>query len=437
MERTSDKAMARGRLLECVETINEGECLLVRGPANIEVKNGRVMVLGGTFGSEERIVIPRGKAVSLRACTSTTLKIASSYVERVKEDVPPQWRVAVEELDKVEKPAVVPIIGGVDTGKTTFTTFLGNVVLERGLRVAIVDADVGQSDIGPPCSVAMGVLSHPVIDMSKVELEDAYFVGSTTPSTYPHRMVAGVKLMVEKALMLGSEVVLVDTPGWISGFRAKDLNITLLHILQPSIIVALQEKDEVEGILRTFSGIRIIRLPALVSYKRDRETRKFLREAAYRRHLSGGVNVTLDLNNISLAYTTLFNGSRLGADDERKVSAILGVNPVYAEASFDTLTLILPSEKDVSWDSVEALKQLFKGKEVHLIHEKSFENLLVALLDKRNRYLGIGILKKIDYTMRKLTLYTPVPPNKISTVLFGSIKVLEDGVEIGPVRPNH
>ncbi|MBS7287175.1 MAG: hypothetical protein KIH01_00060 [Candidatus Freyarchaeota archaeon] len=425
--------------MECVETINEGECLLVKGPANIEVKNGRVMVLGGTFGSEERIVIPRGKAVSLRACTSTTLKIASGYVERIKEDVPPQWRVAVEELDKVEKPAVVPIIGGIDTGKTTFTTFLGNMVLERGLKVAIVDADVGQSDIGPPCSVAMGVLNHPVIDMSKVELGDAYFVGSTTPSAYPHRMIAGVKIMVEKALMLRSDVVLVDTPGWISGFRARDLNITLLHILQPSMIIALQEKDEAEGILRVFSSsnIRIIRLPALASCKRDREIRKFLREIAYRRHLRGGVNVTLNLESISLAYTTLFNGNRLSADDEKKVSAILGVNPVYAESSFDTLTLILPSEKDVSQEAVEALKQLFKGKEMHLLREKTFENLLVALLGERNRYLGIGILKKIDYTTKEITLYTPVPPNKILTILFGSVKVMEDGVEIGPVRSKH
>jgi len=421
--------------LEHVENVNDGECILIRGPANIEVKEGRVTVLGGTFDAGEHIMIPKGKTLSLKACTSAILRIVSSSIERVKEDVPSQWRIAVEELDKVEKPAVVIVIGGVDTGKTTFTVFLGNMALKKGLRVAIVDADVGQSDIGPPCFVAMGLLDKSVVDMSKVELNDAYFVGSTTPSAYPHRMVTGVKLMVEKALMLGSEVVLVDTPGWISGFRARDLIISLLHVLRPSIVVALQDNEEAEGILKAFSSseMHIIRLPALASCKRNRETRKFLREMAYRKHLHGGINVELDINKVSVAYTTLFSGNTLSSDEERKVSGILGVSPVYAEASFDTLTLVLPSYVDV-WEKIEMLGLLFKGREVYLLREESLENLLVALLDKRNRYLGVGILKKINYATRKMLLYTSVPPDKVATVLFGSVKVAENGEEMGSIQ---
>ncbi|MEM3512456.1 MAG: Clp1/GlmU family protein [Candidatus Jordarchaeales archaeon] len=422
--------------MECIETVNDGECILIKGPANIEVKEGKVKVLGGTFNAGERIVIPKGKALPLKACTPTTLKIMSSSIERIKEDIPSQWRIAVEELDKAEKPVVVLVIGGVDTGKTTLTTLLGNMALEKGLRVAIVDADVGQSDIGPPCFVAMGLLNHSVSDMSKVELKDAYFIGSTTPSAYPHRMIAGVKLMVERALMLGSEVVLIDTPGWISGFRARDLNVALVYVLQPSMIIALQNGNEAEGILKAFSSseTRVIRLPALASCKRDRETRKFLRETAYRRHLSGSINVELDIDRVSVVYTTLFSGSILNSDDKRKISEVLGINPVYAEASFDTLTLILPSDVDVTREKIEALRLLFKGRELHLLRETSLENILVALLDRKNMYLGVGILKKLDYAARKMVIYTPVSPDKIATVLFGSVKVVENGEEIGSIR---
>lgn len=424
--------------MERVEIANEGECLLIKGPANIEIKEGKVMILGGTFGAGECIVIPKGKAISLRAYTPVVLKVTSGCVERVIEDVPPYWWKAVEELDSVEKPVITLVIGGVDMGKTTFTTFLANAAFIKGLKVAVVDADVGQSDVGPPCFVAMGLLSHPVTDMAKVKLEDAYFIGSTTPSTYPHRIVAGVKLMVEKALKLGCEAVFIDTPGWITGLKARDLNIALFNVLRPNMVIALQEKNEAEGILKALSGskTRILRLPALAACKRDRETRKFLREAAYRRHLRGSENVTLDLSKVSVAYTALFSGDKLDVEEERKISAVLGFNPVYAESSPDVLTIVLPSEKNVKRESIEALKILFKGKEIHLVNENEFENLLVALLNEDDKYLGIGILKKLDYAAKKVTVFTPVPPEKVTKILFGSVKVIENGVEIGPIRHN-
>ena len=425
----------RGGSLETIE-MEEGRCILVKGPAGVEVQEGELSVLGKKLRAKEHLVIPKGKAVPMRASVKSVLRVLAGGIKQIKNDVPQQWWDAIDALERSEKPVVAPIVGGTDTGKTTMTTFLGNTLLKKKVKVAVVDADVGQSDIGPPCSIAMGVLNRPVTSISELEVEDAYFVGATTPSAYPHRVVAGVKLMVERALSLGSEIVLVDTPGWVLGRRARELNITLIYALQPSIVIALQEREEAEGILRTFthSKIRVLRLPAIEAYKRDRETRKFLRERAYRQHLSGGKLVTLDANKVSLAYTTLFSGEPLTPEAIKNISKTLNLDFTYIEVAADVVNVILPEGEKACREYIEVLKGAFSGREIHLMREKAFENLLVSFLDEKNRYLGIGVLKKIDYNSRKITVYTPVSPSQISAVLFGSVKVVENGEEIGTVH---
>ena len=50
----------------------------------------------------------------------------------------------------VHPQAVVLVIGSNDTGKTTYCRNLVEQGVSQGLKVGLVDADVGQSQVGPP-----------------------------------------------------------------------------------------------------------------------------------------------------------------------------------------------------------------------------------------------------------------------------------------------
>ncbi len=70
------------------------------------------------------------------------------------------------------------VLGGVDTGKTTFSRRLARAGLEAGQTVAMVDADVGQSTLGAPGTVALKIVKE-TADVEPPFVPDAMsFVGS-------------------------------------------------------------------------------------------------------------------------------------------------------------------------------------------------------------------------------------------------------------------
>src|SRR5919198_3639288 len=79
------------------------------------------------------------------------------------------------------QPGRVFVLGGVDTGKTTFTRRLARAGLESGQSVALVDADVGQSTLGAPGTVGLKIVRE-AADLEPPVVPDAMsFVGSMSP----------------------------------------------------------------------------------------------------------------------------------------------------------------------------------------------------------------------------------------------------------------
>ncbi|MFQ5521466.1 MAG: Clp1/GlmU family protein, partial [Candidatus Methylomirabilia bacterium] len=147
---------------------------------------------------------------------------------------------------------VILIVGETDTGKTSFTTYLANSLVERGLRVGVVDADLGQSDIGPPTTVGLGLINRPVAHLGEAEVRGLYFVGSTSPQGHLLPAVIGSKRMVEKAFTMGIERVLVDTSGLVQGELGRTLKQHKIDLISPDLLFCLQRADECEHILKPY-----------------------------------------------------------------------------------------------------------------------------------------------------------------------------------------
>jgi polynucleotide 5'-hydroxyl-kinase GRC3/NOL9 len=72
---------------------------------------------------------------------------------------PKEWYGALEALSQ-EKGSVI-LLGTADAGKSTFSKFLVSQLCKRRLRVALVDADIGQSILGPPGTIGLAAIRLP------------------------------------------------------------------------------------------------------------------------------------------------------------------------------------------------------------------------------------------------------------------------------------
>src|SRR3990172_12922332 len=220
--------------------------------------------------------------------------------------VDPSWTRAVREALMVK---FVMIMGETDAGKTSFTTFLTNSLTAEGLRVGVVDTDLGQSDIGPPTTVGLGVLTQPVERLGEAEVIGLHFVGSTSPQGHLLPTVIGTKKMVEKALRLGLDKVLVDTSGLIQGELGRTLKQHQIDLIDPDLLPCLQRGGESEHILRPYGqGHRpeILRLaPGTAGRKRSQEERRQHRERTLQAYFHGARTPHLDLSKVVLIHPCL------------------------------------------------------------------------------------------------------------------------------------
>jgi polynucleotide 5'-hydroxyl-kinase GRC3/NOL9 len=198
---------------------------------------------------------------------------------------------------------VVLVIGPAEAGKTTFVARLANAFHARGLRVAIVDADLGQSEIGPPATVGLGAVRRRLERTGDAELVGFEFVGVTSPGRQPWRTAELTGRLAARARAEFDRVV-VDTSGFVAGGFAAAVKQRKIAAVDPDVVVAVQAADECEHILRALPArarARVVRLPAVGDAQpRTAAARRRHREAALARHLAGARPVVLEAARVAL-----------------------------------------------------------------------------------------------------------------------------------------
>jgi polynucleotide 5'-kinase involved in rRNA processing len=98
------------------------------------------------------------------------------------------------------------------------------------------------------------VLDNANFDFSNLEAAGISFVGDITPVGHLLQMTAAI-VHCFKIASKQAEIVIIDTPGFISTSAACALWWTVQKILQPQLILAVQRKDELTEIL---SGLKTV-----------------------------------------------------------------------------------------------------------------------------------------------------------------------------------
>lgn len=400
--------------------------LLLEGPASVTLRKGSAEIVGYRLTIDERAVIRKGLLLPLyfhkRSEIELILGEGADVFEVRGDAIPRSWRRAAEKI-VAKKPCVITIIGDVDSGKTTFCTFIVNKLIEKVSPIAIVDGDIGQADIGSPATIGLGVVSSPIIDLFSAKPQKMYFIGAISPSGVVDEVITGLKTMIKES---PANITIVNTDGWVQGDEAERYKISTIKALKPDIVVGIQYGKELDRILSEAEkeGILSLRIEVPRTIKRrGRGERKEHRELGYKKFLKDSKVRSMTLSRIRLVGDLFGIGRILTHGEMDRYERMIGSHIIYGEEGPGAVLLV--TQTKVLTSKVEELRSRLR-KEV-LALEKWSDGFLIGLGNRE--VAGIGILTEIDRGRNILKVYTPFD-KAINLIRLSRIRLGLDGREI-------
>ena len=208
-------------------------------------------------------------------------------------------------LDAAARVRITMIVGAGDTGKSTLAAGVAAALAGGGARVAVVDADVGQSEIGPPTTVGLGRVHGPLGRLGDAEPLALEFIGDTSPVRRIAQTADAAGRLVRRALAAGFAHVIVDTGGLVEGPLGLALKRAKVRAVDPDLVIVVQRRHESEPLAQALGGhdrpavVRIV--AAAAATRRTQTQRRAYRDTALRAYLSGAAAVDLPLERVEPA----------------------------------------------------------------------------------------------------------------------------------------
>jgi polynucleotide 5'-hydroxyl-kinase GRC3/NOL9 len=288
-------------------------------------------------------------------------------------------------------------LGASDAGKTTCLRAVAAHLARAGLLpLAIVDADIGQSTIGPPTTIGLTLVTKdnlPALLSGKLACHAMRFVGALSPAGHLLQTIVATKRLVDKALRRGATVVLVDTTGLIGQGIGFQLKFNKIELLEPRHIVALQRERELEGLLSVLANRPRLAVHRLaVSYQvrtRSAAERYNYRTSRFAAYFRSARRIQLDTKKLSI----LSPPTGLGKLTRQSLS------PVISLGSF-------PSQ--------------------------SLKGCLVGLNDAADETLALGLLEGVTRHGQKMAVLTPLRNlTRVRVVRLTNLRLAKSGEELG------
>ena len=414
---------------------------VVEGPLRIRISKGSVELTGKSLSTGDEAIIPYAKATLMEAQGEAEVKVrgGGSLTKLDRSTIPREWMDFVDSVSSRE--CTVFTLGYVDSGKTFFVTYTANKALRDGLKVSVVDCDIGQSDVGPPTTIGLGLLKEPVVFLEEVNAVSAYFVGSTSLAGHLLPMVVGTAKLVEEARRLGS-LVLIDTPGMVYGGPARAYQLYTVEAVNPDLVVALQRNDELKHLTKQLKslGFEVVELPASPWVKqRNRSDRRLLRERAFYNYFAkkGVVKQVFNLREASIVGSFLGSGCPASPEVLQAVEAVTNCKVEYCEISEDSAVLLLADRPRVR-EVYAKIRSCFTDKTVKLVHKGFYQGLVVGLLGVRGRFLDIGVLRELDLKEMRAVVETPLREiGEVKALKMGCVRLDDEYREVERLEPGY
>jgi polynucleotide 5'-kinase involved in rRNA processing len=254
-------------------------------------------------------------------------------------------------------PGVVFLLGGIDTGKTTFGIELARRATAARIPTAIVDADIVLSTVGPPTTVGLKMCdSNTELTRESLRAADGMgFVGSLVPKGHLLPLVTSTAKLVISARSLGAQMVVVDSSSLVSGLYGQVLKFFKMDLLGPDFVVAFERGGELEpviGIAQRFTPAEVLELsvgPEIMV--RSVEDRITYREEQFAAYFAGGssrwrVKPTVFMPTLPPEFDLALLDSLVVGMEDGKGSCV-GIGVLEYDATEDIIRMVSPVTEGV------------------------------------------------------------------------------------------
>lgn len=261
--------------------LTPGSILLVKGPARVRCE-GNVAVLGMNVDGE--VIIRAGKVLPFEVNEPSKINVGISMggsYRMVKDGDRIGVSIWKDIADKMRhRPKRVMLVGATDTGKSTLTTFLSNTAHANGLKVGVIDGDVGQGDLAPPSCIGAALIRKQFLDLRDIDAEYYAFIGSISPMGIEKLVIDSMKQILDK-IVARSDVCVINTDGYVDEYGIN-YKIALAEALKPDLIVYIGDQA------RKFDGFEVVHVNAPSGIMKTRTEREGRRLAQYARFVGNG-----------------------------------------------------------------------------------------------------------------------------------------------------
>lgn len=401
----------------------ENRSIRVRGPARISIADGECYISGARLQKGAQVIVNAYKSQAIYSRSRALIEIelgegAGVDVAKPEEEPLFEWLDAAYKL--ASRGLRVVVIGPTESGKTSFSTLLANVAIERGLRPCIIDGDIGQEDIGPPGFVALSCPSRQFVWLRDLEPQAMRFVGHNSPSMGASRLIASIADLLSRAVS-HSDLVVINTDGWISSPQAIEMKLDIARYVRATHLVVLASGSFMGSLPKTgFSEILVLRSPQGVR-TRSREERRILRSQAYRKAFEGSTMRSFKLGEVLVVGSCVLSGTPVPREELSQLSEMLSTRVIYASMLENTIYALVESGKE----SDKPLR-LRDGREVIVIPRGGEKGLLCSLVSRGGDEYPC-IVDSIDLDNMAVNVVTKYQGD-VSAIIMGRIR-LDEGYE--------
>lgn len=259
---------------------------MLSGHGRVMVTSGRVEVFGATLSVKSSFRVRLGRQIpAFTRDEAASLEIAGriKYLITQGDPLPSSWR-KIPDLFLFKNMPTLMVLGPVDSGKSSFCTFLANTALNVSNNVGVVDADLGQGDIGPPGCISAGLVSKQFTDLRNIRPIYTGFLGAISPSLDVNGCIEQLKTSVQVVRSFSPDYLFINTDGWVDSEGLKHKR-SIVDEIGPDTVVYIDASQalELDSLGR---GIVTVERPTNVM-RRGPETRARARLANLMRFFRG------------------------------------------------------------------------------------------------------------------------------------------------------
>lgn len=330
--------------------------------------------------------------------------------------IPDEWSNAAEAItnnSNSSNPPSVFVCGPKNSGKTTFSRHLLNVLLQRYSKVAYLDTDVGQTEFTPP-----GLLSLTVVDKVTPDLtipclktpDRCFFFGDISSKRNPTAYLTFIFSLYDhyrKEYYMKSTTdcqdsaglpLVINTPGWVKGIGYEIL-VDMLKYMSPTHVVKICISSEIKN------------LPAGVFWLDEGNADKVTVieiNSARRDHLKRSLLVQKDSQLLRdlrvMAYFRQCFPSEMNISTIKELARALAAHPPY-EISISSIKIKHIHCEVPKTETFYSLNATIVGLAVSS-----------GVSDQLPHCVGLGIVRGIDTSKGLLYVITPVPQQTLEDV---------------------